>query len=422
MKPDPAGRLARAKEALAGGRTREALRLAQELAASPAAPQELRVEALCLEAEVHRRLGRPAEALAALEQALALAPERPALHYWRGRLLDGMGRIREASEALEQACRLAPRWAEAHSWAGHLCARLGDHPRRLAHQEAILRMRPTDRAALYNRASALLATTRVEEALAAFRQARSVEERPEYVAGEVTALLQLGRHEEAWRLLQPWLSAAPPQHSLGIAFADLAPRLGRVEEAIAYLRGLLDREAALNDIQRQSLHFALGRLYDRAGNPDRAFLHLHTANEMAPRAFPAAGWERFLERTLAVFPPEAAAQAPRARRRDPRPVLILGMPRSGTSLVEQILASHPRVHGAGELHALERLGLELLERAEEAGGLSGLPVELLDGLAERYLAKAGREAGPAARITDKMPTNFLWLGTAMLALPGARVV
>ncbi len=456
--PDPTATLEQAKGLARAGRLAEAARLCAGLTAAAEAPEPARLEALLLQADALARLGRldqaeaalregleahPArpeprlalalllarrgrvrEALDTLEPAIPLAPQRADLHFHRGRLLEQIGRWSEALEAFEEACRLVPGSLEAHARAAQLCARMGRRQRWLEHEEAMVRIDPGNWAVHHNRGSALLTMMRTEEALASFRRASActAEPRPECIAGEVSALVQLGRHQEAWERLQPLLARGEPNHALGIAFADLAPHVGRVEEAIAYLRRVLEREAALNPVQRQSLHFCLGNLYDRAGNPDRAFLHLHTANEMAPRTFAREPFLEHLRQVQRWFPPGGDPEIPRARGRDPRPVLIVGMPRSGTSLTEQILACHPEVHAAGELPTLGWLSEALRERAAQAPTLAGLPQAFVDELAERYLAEAAREAGPAARITDKMPTNFLWLGTAMLALPGARVV
>jgi len=131
-----------------------------------------------------------------------------------------------------------------------------------------------------------------------------------------------------------------------------------------------------------------------------------------------------LEALMAAYSREALPTLARSGCQDERPVFILGMPRSGTSLIEQILASHAQVFGAGELNHAKNLAAELFRGRESKLGayLPSVTAHQLDALAKRYLALAGKQAGTATRITDKMPANFLWLGLIAQMFPRARVI
>ena len=181
---------------------------------------------------------------------------------------------------------------------------------------------------------------------------------------------------------------------------------------------LLERRVAavdLNPRERALLLFELGHLYDHLGAYDTAFARFQTANRLRRPAFDRAGFARLIEGLIA-----AGSDGVQATNRSTVPVFIVGMPRSGTSLVEQILASHPAVFGAGELNDLPRLVAEI--SPGYPGGLTELTAADLDRSAERHLARLASLGHGAERVTDKLPGNFLHLGIIARLFPGARIV
>ena len=176
------------------------------------------------------------------------------------------------------------------------------------------------------------------------------------------------------------------------------------------------------------LGFALARVFDRMGQFDNAFRHLRRANDLIDGElfYDADQEERFAERTMAVFTPELFRDKAGIGADSERPVFIVGMPRSGTTLVEQILASHPDAAGAGELEDIRFIGEGLEERLPGAGPypdcVPSLDGELGRRLAAGYLERLAQVSADAARVTDKLPANFKHLGLIALLFPGARVV
>jgi hypothetical protein len=181
------------------------------------------------------------------------------------------------------------------------------------------------------------------------------------------------------------------------------------------------------------LHFGLGVRADRTGAHDEAFDHFNRANALRRRLLQVAGTAHdaeehhaWIEQIITTCDAAYFRHVAGLGRRTERPVFIVGMPRSGTSLVEQILASHPDVFGAGELRDIDLLAKKLPARW---GGREAYPVCLrnLDAattsfLADKYLERLARLNGPAIRVTDKMPMNFLNLGLIAALFPRARVI
>jgi tetratricopeptide (TPR) repeat protein len=232
-------------------------------------------------------------------------------------------------------------------------------------------------------------------------------------------LRESGRFEEATAAFRKALGAAPGycrswRHLVELKrFSPDDPDLARMESLYGDVR--------LPTNERLHLCFALGKAYDDAGNPDRAFAHYQEGNAIKRRNLdPELAREaEELRKLREIFPPDFL-EASDGDTSPGLPVFVLGMPRSGTSLVEQILASHPKVHGAGELMLLRRLVRGLPGGFPE--NLAGLDDGELRRLGEDYLAGLRPLAPGAARITDKMPRNFQLIGLIHRILPHARIV
>ncbi len=147
---------------------------------------------------------------------------------------------------------------------------------------------------------------------------------------------------------------------------------------------------------------------------------------LAGGRYDAAAHGAYVDRLIAAFNRPALDSAPQPSRLARTPVFIVGMPRSGTSLVEQILASHPQVYAAGERETLARIAAGLGARTGGGRGypacIGALTTEILDAAAADYFRPLPEPAGNFARVTDKMPHNFLHLGLVELLFPGARVI
>jgi tetratricopeptide (TPR) repeat protein len=202
-----------------------------------------------------------------------------------------------------------------------------------------------------------------------------------------------------------------------INFSQVCASLGRQDEAIAPLEARL-AEDGLYRREEIQLHFALGKLYDKQKSYDRAFGHYRRGNDLEPVQFNRAAYRDWVSAVIETYNPEFMLRAPRARNTSEMPVFIIAMPRSGTTLLEQVLASHPLVHGAGETGDIASVSAELLPLIR--GGT--MTEKALDDHANRYLARLESLAGGAARVTDKTVNSFMDLGLIQLLFPKARII
>jgi tetratricopeptide (TPR) repeat protein len=372
-----------------------------------------------------RELGQLDEAVASCREALRLAPEYPEALNNLGNALAAQGRPGEAAERYREALRLAPGYREARANLGNALTAQGELEQAVACYRAVLDLKPDDPDALYNLGNALTEQGRLDEAAASYRAALDLKpDFPDACANLGIALTVAGRLDEAQRAFERAVALAPTRGAFQRMLADTgrvapdSPQARRLEELAADVAGLPETD-------RMEVHFALGALYADAGLPERSFAHLLEANRLKRGRldYDEAATLALFGRIRAVFSAGLLAGASGAGAPSRLPVFVVGMPRSGTTLVEQILASHPRVFGAGELLDLQRAADDL-----SAGGLgfpeaaAGLPRQDFERLGAAYLERVQARAPSAERIVDKLPDNFLRLGLIRLALPGARII
>jgi hypothetical protein len=243
------------------------------------------------------------------------------------------------------------------------------------------------------------------------------------------ACLLLGRAADARAALADFSAIGPVPPELAPLFFWRQVLLAKLErDPERALEAARDMAAAIPAMgptavleHRIMAHYDLAHFHSGRGDTQSAFAHWQAGHALlrTSQPFSRDEFQAFVDGSIAAFTAERFA-APRAANRDPAPIFITGMPRSGTTLIEQILASHAQVHGAGERTALERMAFELGGGAP--GRIAALDGGALDAAAARYLAQLHALAPDKARIVDKMPGNELHLGLIALMLPGARII
>jgi tetratricopeptide (TPR) repeat protein len=299
-----------------------------------------------------------------------------------------------------------------------------------AHLAAALRLSPGDAEAHFRMAVALRREGRITEALASIERALELRPGDPLLSSIRADLLDMaGRHAEALAALEPHLVPQPPHLAIAVALARLSPKFGRQAEAADTLEAALLREPIAPGNRAVAL-FALANLLDGMGEFDRAFEAAERAHALRKSTFDPAAHSAMIDSAIAGWTAQSLAGVHRASTgaRDPRPVLIIGMPRSGTSLVEQVLASHPAFFGAGERAELTRIAHELSGRPAMASPMLTSPAPLrrqtVERCSRRYTDMLRSAAGnsSAGAVSDKNPTNFLHLGLAWSILPEVRVI
>jgi tetratricopeptide (TPR) repeat protein len=358
------------------------------------------------------------EAITALRRSIALRPTSARTHYNLGLALEQAGDQEAAIASHRRATELAPQLAEAHGRVADLLLGRGKRGEAAPVYERAAAAAPDTTFGRLCEAKALAIQDRTKEAEERLRGliARDPSSAEAHlVLGHV--LIETGRFDDAAANFERSIALAPGQAA---AYHGLVSSKRLTEAERPWVARILSRIEAGDTAERHrmTLHFAAGKGLDDLRDYARAIQHFDAANRIRRRIAPfdRHGFEQLVSRLIGRFTREFFACNPDMGKGDETPVFILGMPRSGTTLIERIVSSHPSVAGGGELGFWN----------EHAPRWTDASIKRLSGAADQlrgdYL-RVLRGIGPEAlRVTDKMPFNFLWVGLVHLLFPGARIV
>jgi Flp pilus assembly protein TadD len=391
-------------------------------------PSEIRpLPASLTLAERRRRDGRLAEAEAICRSVLAAEPNSDEAWHLLGLLAQQSGRIGEAIAHFEEVVRLAPAVARHHANLSEMYRLAGRFDEAAAAAERAVALEPGLAGPWNNLARIALLFGQSQRALDYGRRAVAIEPGFADAHGNLgSALKDLGRLDEARRAYLRAIELNPRAAAAYLNFSNLHqfvagdPQLRAME--------VLAASGDLTVVDRWQLDFALGKAYGDLKDYTRSFERLLAANA-AKRAhvnYDERAALALFDHIERAFSRELIAAKSGHGDPSPLPIFVLGMPRSGTTLVEQILASHPLVFGGGELHTL----LETVSsvRGPDGGPIAGPRlVAALDGKAfreigARYVAGLKKLAPRAPHVTDKMPYNCHFIGLIHLTLPNAKII
>jgi tetratricopeptide (TPR) repeat protein len=399
-----------------------------------------------------KELGRLDEAVAGYTRAIALNPDYTAAHNNLGNTLIELGRLEKAEASLRQAIALKPDYAEAHSNLGATLQELG----RLDEAEASLRqaiaLNPDYAEAHYNLGNTLKELGRLDEAEASLRQAIALN--PDYAEAHNNlgnTLKELGRLDEAEASYTQAIALKPEypeaHHNLG----NTLKGLGRLDEAEAsYTQAIVLKpdyaeahrhltsmkklnlqdeqylkmqelyfDENISEEQRCHINFGLAKVCEDIGNFEQAYKHYREGNALRKEFL-----HYDISQDVEIFKKIKSNHSQIAKNslepdksaKAPMPIFIVGMPRSGSTLVEQIISSHSQVTGAGELSFAAQFGGSI------AMGFSEANREALLNFKDKYLEKIQNIASGDLFVTDKMPQNFRFIGLLASAFPEAKIV
>jgi tetratricopeptide (TPR) repeat protein len=420
------------------------------------------------------QLGRHEEARTLIEQALAVQGPHPVFHSNLAAVCLALGRLEEAEAHCRSALRLKPDLADAQRNLQAVRRRKGQaqgaepvdelqqlteaverypHSPQLQHHLAVellarrqveaaiehlrqaIQLKPDYANALSNLGAALGALNRLDESVECFRAALRLQPTDTHARASLAATLSFqGRTAEALDELRETLRI-DPNHVRALGVLSTLAAAGNYRftpQEVERISALADR-ADLPLADRSHYHFALAQWLDQAGDYDGAFAHARRANEVRQELNRAGGEQfdpavhrQYVDALIATFAPEYFDRVRGLGVGSELPVFIVGMMRSGTTLAEQILASHPLVFGAGELAELgqlagglpRRLGTEL----PYPQCVAAIDAATAQSVAADYLRVLQERGGSAQRVVDKMPLNFLGLGLIATLFPRARII
>ncbi len=411
--------------------------------------------------------GSTEEALPHCEEAVRLQPDMAALHHNLGNALRALERYTDARAAYLEAMRLEPDLAPAHAHLGLTMVREGQPNDALPWVKRAVELDPTNAAFREILAEVYMEREEPAEAIEHFEQALALaeEDRPGVHLSLGWALQEEGRLAEARTHYEKALELQPDSAGAQLNIGGLSEEQGRMDDAEAAFRTALKHqpnfpipharlatllrgklpdedlaalEARLADPDlprgpRARLLFGLSHVLDARGEHERAGECLREANAISKelatgsREYVPAEHERFIDNLIRTCDAAFFDRLAGAGHPSRRPIFVFGLPRSGTTLVEQVLSSHSRIHGAGEL----RFARQTFENVPAAVDRSGAPIDAIPHLEPAALRKLGEQhlerlrglAGDAPdRVADKMPDNYMYVGLMSVIFPNATFI
>jgi len=385
-------------------------------------------------AEVHCELGkiyciegRYDEAITHCQRAITLNPDLYTSHYELAVAYHGSGKHGEAAIHYEVALKLNPALLQACGGLARLHLLRGNLEKAAYYYQQILDQNPEAAAALAGMGNVHVAAGKHDEAMDCFNRALTIQ--PQLInaiAGIAGIEEKSGNHQKSYDILKPLLNNGSPNSQIAAIFSRISGSLGKRAEAIKYLEDIITDDH-ITAVTKLDIHFSLGRLYDKVGRYDEAFKHFSLGNRQIDYHYDHTTATTLTNNIIRCFSRDFLDNTPHSTLNSKQPVFIVGMPRSGTSLVEQIISSHPNTYGAGELDNI----LNIVSGLSSRPGVSGTYPEcittvnrdLLDKIGTEYLQHINKLCdGAAQRVTDKMPFNHLHIGLIQLILPQARII
>jgi tetratricopeptide (TPR) repeat protein len=415
-------------------------------------PDDVRI--LCNLGNAERLLGQFDQAIASTRRAIALNPAAALAHNSLGRILAAVGQREQAAASYRQALLLDPGYVEALNNLGNVLREIGQRREAAALYRKAVELDPGHAESHCNLGTVLFEFRRVDEAVASYRQALAL--RPDYAAAHLAlglALRQQRRPADAEASARAALAVDPSyvealsllgelradsgqfaeaekffQRAIGVdpdfsfAYCSIATHRKMTGGDTAWLKGAENLLAKPLPLGHQiSLQYALGKYFDDVRHYDRAFGHYRQANELTKRygsVYDPGQLSRLADELIGRFDASFMQSCQAQASSSELPVFVIGMPRSGTSLAEQILASHPAVFGAGEV-AFWNAAYHARQSAQPG---SAIDAATIPGMASDYLEHLSSLAGGAQRVVDKLPANFLYAGLIHGAFPQARII
>lgn len=417
-------------------------------------------------ADAHYYLGAALEAqllysdaVREYEATLAIQPANTKALYNLGNIYTAEGFYEKAAEAYRRALQYAPKFFKALNNLGSVLKTLFRLEEALQCFHRALAMKPDDasimanlgntyhlledlhQAEVYYRAAidindglseayiglcgVLCKQEKVAQAQQLLAEARGVLPGDDMlVARQATIFEEGGQYEEAYNVLKKRLDANCNDVDIAVTFAGVARYVSREKEAADLLEKLLKNDQTAFD--RMTISFALGKLYDDMKQHDYAYKHYSVANALEPSRLDRGELVKRYDSLISIFTRDLLSTADSSGNETDKPVFVVGMPRSGTSLVEQILSSHSAIFGAGELMDVGMIVASLRTNTEHEKNypacVPSLDSQRLAAFAQQYKSKIDKLAPDAVRVIDKMPGNFPHLGLIELMFPKAKII
>lgn len=388
-------------------------------------PAKNGIEEALRQAKEHYDRGEVSQAEKLCVAILTRDPKNTQALMLAGSLARGVQDFDLAIDFLMKLVALQPNSVEARLALAATCGEARQHEDAITHFLQVLARKPDLVAALGALGKSYTAVGKAELALPLFEKATKLKpNHPALRLDHANALIALGRMDEAADLLQENIRLGYRAAASYRALADTRNFSSEPAEFRAILKQL--EESSPNQVDRTFMHHAAGKILNDIGRYDEAIDQFQASKIAAGHGFDVEAYRRRVDTLIAAFTPQLLKSKAALANPSEVPVFIVGMPRSGTTLTEQICASHPAVFGAGELNklgtVLRKAGYAQVPNGSIKKPPQALTVDEARSMAADYLNFTTSMSPSSARIVDKMPHNFHYIGFIALLFPNARII
>ena len=367
---------------------------------------------------VLNQLGRIPESLVAKEKAVKLSPNDAEAHNNLGNTLKELGRLEESEVSYNQAIALKPDFAGAYNNLGNTLQELEKLNEAVASYKQSISLKPDFAEAHYNLGITLKELGKLEDSLASCTQAIAL--KPNYAEAHNNlgnTLKELGRLEESEVSYNQAIALKPDYAEVHRMLTSMKKFDSQDEQYSKMLEVYLDKN--ISEEQLCHINFGLAKAHEDLGNFEQAYTHYDEGNMLRKKLLNYdinQDVELFRKIKSACYQIVQKSLEPEKLSKNLMPIFIVGMPRSGTTLVEQIISSHSQVTGAGELNFAKQFGSDIATGITEANN------ETLLNFRHNYLNKLRNVSNGNLIVTDKMPQNFHYIGLLAAVFPEAKIV
>ena len=387
-------------------------------------------EAYLMRGALYGELGQKGEALKDILTAIDIDPEYDGAHLTLALLYKSQGELKKAIISCERAIRLNKNNKEAIQHIINLYTSLADQQlsSHLADKAVENYRRASQYAAgnaqiLYKLAFSLSRTGQFDQAAELAEKILSQNRNYLPAIDLLTSIYEkTGQVDKGWELAESVVEQYPNNVTVAITYGKYALRKNKQTSAIEKLSRFIGR-SDIKDDDRLSVHMLLGKLYDSIYEYEDAFSQFKKANDLKYNDYQISDFKQHVDSIISFFSRERYSGIASSTIDSEKPVFILGMPRSGTSLIEQIIGSHSQVYAAGELQNINKIALKI----DQPGGqypsaLETMSVNTLNNYASDLLQLLDDLSEGEQKVSDKLPHNFLFIGLIHKLFPKAKII
>jgi len=405
----------------------------------------------------HHKAGNLEKAEVVYKQLMHSLPDEPAVLHLYGLLESQQGHHKKAEKLILKAINIKPDFDEAHNNLANMFIQLGRLEDAITHYQKALAIKPDSAETHYNLAIALQENNGLDQALLHFNKAIAI--KPDFAEAHINlGNLYQGENQldKAINHYSEAIKIAPGVAEVESSLATSLKGLGRLEQALVHFQKVLDidpgyteafrqitsirkqksyddeikkmesmiTDADLDEQQQMHLAFGLGKVFEDLQEFEKSFRFYSKGNAIKRNglSFDIETWKDYISKQINVFNQDLFEQFKLVGSGDSSPIFVIGMPRSGTTLVEQILASHKDVYGGGEQQTLSQILAANFKMADYPQDIQNLNGSIFELLGNKYIAEMRENANAAQYVTDKMTGNYIHIGMIKLLMPNAKII